>query len=86
MPPAGGWFGLSLAVPPGACPGGVPPAAGALAAGPVPWPPEPPGMMSWVTPLTAEAAALVAEAAAWFAPPLLAGGADGGGTLTAGAA
>ena len=77
MPPARDLAGPLLAVPPGACPGGVPPAAAALAAGPVLWPPEPPGMMSWVTALTAEAAALVAEAATWFALPLLAGGAGG---------
>jgi hypothetical protein len=85
LPPAGDWLGLPLAVPPGACPGGVPPAAGAPAAGPVPWPPEPPGMMAWVAPLTAEAAALVAEAETWFAPPLP-DRAGGGGTLAAGTA
>jgi len=82
MPSARDWPGPLLAVPPG----GVPPAAAALAAGPVLWPPDAPGMMSWVTALTAEAAALVAGAATWFVPPPLTGGAGGGGTLAAGAA
>jgi hypothetical protein len=59
------------------------------AAGTVPEPPDPPGKMSWATPLTADAAALaagglVAGAGAWFAAPLVPGG--GAGTLAAGAA
>jgi hypothetical protein len=54
------------------------------AAGPVLWPPDPPGKMSWVTPLLADTAALVAGAGPWFAP-LLAAGAAGGGMLAAGA-
>ena len=63
-------------------------------------PPDPPGAMSWVTPWTADAAALAAGALAagvlvagalaagagtWFAAPLAAGAA-GAGTLAAGAA
>jgi hypothetical protein len=58
-PPAGDWPGPPLGVPDGACPGGVLTAA-APAAGPVLWPPDPPGKMSWVTTLTADAAALAA--------------------------
>ena len=86
-PGAGDWPGLPPGAPVGACPGGV------LAAGPVLEPPDPPGKMSWVTPLTADAAALAAGAlvagvlaagaGAWFAAPLDPGGA---GTLAAGAA
>jgi hypothetical protein len=82
-PAAGDWPGP----PPGACPG-------VLAAGPVLEPPDPPGKMSWVTPRTADAAALAAGAlvagalaagaGTWFAAPLVAGG--GAGTLAAGAA
>jgi hypothetical protein len=93
-PPAGDWPGPPLGVPDGACPGGVLTAA-APAAGPVLWPPDPPGKMSWVTPLTADtpalaagvlaAGVLAAGAGTWFAPPLAAGAA-GGGTLAAGAA
>ena len=94
-PPAGDWPGPLLGVPPGACPGGVP-----AAAGPVLEPPDPPGKMSWVTPLTADTAALAAGhagaagalaagalaagAGTWFAAPLAPGG--GAGTLAAGAA
>ncbi|MGI8450109.1 MAG: hypothetical protein ACR2MP_23615 [Streptosporangiaceae bacterium] len=84
-PPAGDGLGLPLGVPPGACPGDVRPAAAAPAAGPVLWPPDPPGMMSWVSPLTAEAAALVAEVGTWFAPPGL-DPVGGAGTLAAGVA
>ena len=94
-PPAGDW----PQPPPGACPGGVL-ATARPAAGPVLEPPDPPGKMSWVTPLTADAAALatgvlvaevlatgalVAGAGTWFAAPL-ATGAAGAGTLAAGAA
>ena len=77
-PLAGDWPG-PLPVPPGACPGGVPPAAG-----PVLWPPGAPAVMSRVTPLTADAAALAAGAAAWFAAGPDPGG--GAGTLAAGGA
>ena len=55
-PPAGDWPGLPPGAPDGACPGSV-----LAAAGPVLEPPDPPGKMSWVTPLTADTAALVAE-------------------------
>jgi hypothetical protein len=96
-PPAGDWPALPPGAPDGACPGGV---LAASAAGPVPEPPDPPGMMSWVTPLTADTAALAAGALAagalaagalaagagtWFAAPLAAGAA-GAGTLAARAA
>ena len=60
-PPAGDWPGLPPGAPDGACPGGVL-AAAASAAGPVLEPPDPPGKMSWVTPRTADAAALAAGA------------------------
>ncbi len=43
-------------------------------------------MMFWVTPLTADAAALAAEAGTWVVPPPLLDPAGGGGTLAAGAA
>ena len=55
-PPAGDWPGPLPGAPDGACPGGV------LAAGPVLDPPDPPGKMSWVTPPTADTAALVTGA------------------------
>ena len=92
-PAAGDRPGLPPDAPVGACPGGV------LAAGPVLELPDPPGKMSWVTPRTADAAALAAGAlaagaltagalaagaGAWFAAPLDPGG--GAGTLAAGAA
>ena len=80
--------GPLLSVPPGACPG-VPAAAERVLE-----PPDPPGTMSWATPLTADAAAraagaraagaLAAGAGTWFAAPLVPDG--GAGTLAAGAA
>ena len=93
-PPAGDWPALPRGAPDGACPGGVL-AAAASAAGPVLEPPDPPGMMSWVIPWTADAAALAAGAlaAGVLVPGALADGvlADGAGTwfappLAAGAA
>jgi len=93
-PPAGDWPALPPGAPDGTCPGGVL-AAAASAAGPVLEPPDPPGMMSWVIPWTADAAALAAGAlaAGVLVPGVLADGvlADGAGTwfaapLAAGAA
>ena len=60
-PPAGYWPGPLPGAPDGACPSGVLGAA-PPAAGPVLDPPDPPGMMSWVTPRTADTAALAAGA------------------------
>jgi hypothetical protein len=90
-PVAGDWPGPPGA-PDGTCPACVL-AAAAPAAGPVLEPPDPPGKMSWVTPLTADttapaagalaAGALAAGAGTWFAPPLAAGAAGEEAGLTA---